>query len=135
MILVDTSVIIDSFKGNKHDKTELFKKILLQGISFGIASYTYQEVLQGARDEIEYEKLKEYLSTQRIYFLPQVAETYEKAASIIFLLKRQGITVRSSIDALIALTAIENDLLLLHNDRDFDAMAEKMPTLQILRQL
>jgi len=135
LILVDTSVIIDSFKGNMNEKAELFKRILKQGISFGIASYTYQEVLQGARDEAEYKKLNEYLSTQHIYFLPQVIETYEKAASIIFLLKRRGVTVRSSIDALIALTAIENDLLLLHNDRDYDAMAEKMPKLHILQQL
>jgi hypothetical protein len=133
--LVDTSVLIDFLKGVDNTKTELFEKVINQDYPYGLAPYTYQELLQGARDEVEYTKLKDYLSTQRLYFLPESVETYEKAASMYFLLRRQGITVRSSIDVLIALTAIENDLLLLHNDRDYDAMAGKMPALRILQQL
>ena len=135
MILVDTTVLIDFLKGVENTKTDLFEKVISQDYPYGLAPYTYQELLQGARDEVEYKKLKDYLSTQRIYFLPESIETYEKAASMFFLLKRQGRTVRSSIDVLIALTAIENDLLLLHNDRDYDAMAVKMPALRILQQL
>ena len=135
MILVDTTVLIDFLKGTENLKTELFEKIINHDYPYGIASYTYQELLQGARDETEYKKLKDYFSTQRIYFLPEVVETYEKAASVFFLLRRQGITVRSSIDVLIALTAIENNLLLLHNDKDYDVMAEKMTTIKILQNL
>jgi len=135
LILVDTTVLIDFLKGVENTKTDLFEKVISQDYPYGLAPYTYQELLQGARDEVEYKKLKDYLSTQRIYFLPESIETYEKAASMFFLLKRQGRTVRSSIDVLIALTAIENDLLLLHNDRDYDAMAVKMPALRILQQL
>lgn len=135
MILVDTSVLIDLLKGVENTKTELFEKIMSHDYPYGLAPYTYQELLQGARDEVEYTKLKDYLSTQRIYFLPESIETYEKAASMYFLLRRQGITIRNSIDILIALTATENDLLLLHNDRDYDAMAGKIPALKILQQL
>jgi predicted nucleic acid-binding protein len=82
-------------------------------------------VLQGARDEREYKQLREYLGSQVIYQLPEGRETYEKAARLYFDLRRKGITVRGSIDVHIALTAMENSLALLHDDRDFDAIASK----------
>ena len=131
MILVDTTVIVDLLKGSGNDKTKLFEEILSRNVMYGLASYTYQEVLQGARDLKEFNTLKKYLSTQKIYFLPEGIETYEKAADMFFLLRRQGITIRSTIDTLIALTAIEHNLFLLHNDRDFDFMAEKLSNLKI----
>ena len=131
MILVDTTVLIDLLKGVENEKTEIFEEIQLQNIPYGITSYTYQEVLQGARDEAEYKKLKKYLSSQTIYFLPEIIETYDKAANIFFSLRKQGVTIRSTIDILIGLTAIEHDLLLLHNDKDFDAMAVKIKDLKI----
>ena len=125
MILVDTTVLVDLLKGRENEKTKLLEGAISNNIPFGIASYTYQEVLQGARDETEYLKLREYLSTQRIYFLPETVETYERAAEMFFMLRRQGVTIRSTIDILIAQTAIENDLYLLHNDRDFDLISQK----------
>lgn len=133
MILVDTSVLIDFLKGQSNDKIQLFSEILSRNIDFGFSCYTFQEVLQGARNEKEYEQLHDYLSTQIIYFLPVETATYEKAARLYFDLRRKGITPRSTIDVLIALTAIENNLLLLHNDRDFDLMAEQIETLNILK--
>lgn len=131
MILVDTSVLIGFLKGQIDDKTELFKEILSRDIPFGISSYTYQEVLQGARNEKEFQTLKEYLSTQQIYYLESEASTFEKAAKLYFNLRRKGVTPRSTLDMLIALTAIENNLALIHNDSDFDMMAEYTPELRI----
>ncbi|MDD4588473.1 MAG: PIN domain-containing protein, partial [Heliobacteriaceae bacterium] len=116
MILVDTSVLIGFLKGQTDEKTQLFDVILSRNITFGFSAYTFQEVLQGARNEKEYEQLWDYLSTQIIYFLPAKTATYEKAARLYFDLRRNGITPRSTIDILIALTAIENKLMLLHND-------------------
>ena len=132
MILVDSSVIIDFLKGTENIKTALFDKIIKQNLPYGIASYTYQEVLQGARNEQEYDVLKDYLSTQKIYFLPEITETYEKAARLFYNVRRQGVTPRSVVDILIALTAIEHNLLLLHNDRNFDTMAFKVSSLKVL---
>lgn len=123
MILVDTSVLIKYLKGDTDHKTVLLKEILSRDIPFGISAYTYQEVLQGARDEAEFHTLKEYLSAQKIYFLNQDAGTYEKAATMYFTLRRKGVTPRSTLDILIALTAVENNLALLHHDRDFDIIA------------
>ncbi|MDD4626504.1 MAG: PIN domain-containing protein [Syntrophomonas sp.] len=135
MILVDTSVLIGFLKGQINEKIQLFDQVLSRNIDFGFSSYTFQEVLQGTQNEKEYEKLRDYLSTQIIYFLPEKTATYEKAARLYFDLRRKGITPRSTIDVLIALTAIENNLLLLHNDRDFDLMAEQIETLDILKMI
>lgn len=135
MILVDTSVLIDFFKGTKNYVTKLFEEVLKQNLPFGIASYTYQEVLQGTRDRREYDKLKEYISTQHIYFLPETIEAYENAARLFFNLRRQGITPRSAIDILIARIAIEHNLLLLHNDKDFDVISQKITDLKILNNV
>lgn len=135
MILVDTSVLIGFLKGHTGDKVLMFRDILFRDIPFGISAYTYQEVLQGARDEAELQTLQDYLSTQHIYYLEPEIATYEKAARLYFNLRRKGITPRSTLDILIVLTAIENNLALLHSDRDFDTMAGHIPELRILNTL
>jgi predicted nucleic acid-binding protein len=132
MVLIDTSVLINYLKGGDEEKTALFAAVLSRGIPFWISAYTYQEVLQGARSEQEFETLKEYLSTQRICHLPQNTGVFETAARMYFDLRRKGVTPRSTIDILIALTAMRNNLLLLHDDRDFDAMAAEIKDLKIL---
>lgn len=67
MILVDTSVLIDFFKGIENKPTRKFKKILTQKIPFGINSFIYQEVLQGAKSEQEFTLLKTYLESQHFF--------------------------------------------------------------------
>ena len=135
MILLDTSVLINYFKGNETPKTRLLDAILHRGIAYGISPYTYQELLQGAKDEREFALLQAYLKTQRIYYLPQTVEVFEKAARIYFDLRRKGITLRGTIDILIALTAAHHQLSLLHDDRDFDAMVSVMQSLKIATEL
>jgi len=49
MILVDTSVLIDFFKGQKNDSCQKFELLLRQDMPFGINSFIFQEVLQGAK--------------------------------------------------------------------------------------
>jgi predicted nucleic acid-binding protein len=135
MILVDTSVLINYLKGGGEDKTLLFGAVLSRGVPFGISSYTFQEVLQGAKSDTEFELLKEYLCTQRIYRIPQELKTFETAARMYRDLRRNGITPRSAIDIHVAVTAIMNGLALLHDDRDFDAMASVVKDLRILNRL
>jgi len=135
MILVDTSVLIDYLNGRSGLKTDLFEEVLARNIPYGIAVYTYQEVLQGAKDKKEWNILKEYLSSQTMYFPATDLDQYEKAAKLFFDLRRKGITPRSSIDMLIVLTAVENNLLLLHNDRDFDKMIGQIKGFQSLEQI
>ena len=124
MILIDTSVLIDSFKGKRNKAVQKFKDILLKGIPFGITDLVYQEILQGAKNESEFNILKEYLETQTFYEPLAGIQSYEYAAKIYFGLRKKGITVRSTVDCLIAQIAIENELYLLHNDRDFIKIAK-----------
>ncbi len=80
------------------------------------------ETLQGVRDEDAFERLKAYLLTQKIYEISQGSKSYVEAANLYRQCRKKGITVRSTIDALIAQTCIEHDLLLLHDDADFSNM-------------
>ena len=127
MILVDTSVLIDFFKGVKTVGSKKFEMILQQEIPFGINSFILQEVLQGAASEKEFSLLREYLSTQRFYDLKDPVDSFINAAKLYMECRKKGITIRSTIDCLIAETALEHDLLLLHSDNDFKAMARVIP--------
>ena len=127
MILADTSVLIDFLAGKETESGQRLKTILQQGIPFGISSFIYQEVLQGAKSEKEYRLLKKYLETQLFYHPKDPVESFAKAAKIYFDCRRKGVTIRSTIDCIIAQTAIEHDLFLLHNDSDYDAMASVIP--------
>ena len=123
MILVDTSVLIDLFKGASNGPANRMREVLGHHIPFGITSVIYQEVLQGAKLDKEYNLLRDYLSSQRFFHPQDVMKTYEDAARIYFSCRKKGVTIRSTIDCLIAQIALEQDLALLHNDRDFDVMA------------
>ena len=122
MILVDTSILIDHLRGIENGPARKFQYVLDRNLPFGINSFVYQEVLQGVKSERDFQTVKRYLDTQRFYGLKDEKESYAAAAQIYLKCRKKGITVYSTIDCLIAQTAIENNLLLLHNDSDFDRM-------------
>ncbi len=124
MVLVDTSVLIDFFKGITNDGTEKIRTIINRAIPFGITSIIYQEILQGAKTEREFKLLKSYLETQEFYEPDSYKHACEKSAKIYFDLRKKGLTVRSTIDCLIAEIAVENNLILLHSDKDFVTIAK-----------
>lgn len=123
MILVDTLVLIDLFKGNHNVAVDNLREIINQQIPFGITSVIYQEILHGAKNEKEYATLNRYLSTQRFFQPQNPVDSYAAAARIFYTCRKKGVTIRSTIDCLIAQIALEHELLLLHNDKDFTAMA------------
>jgi predicted nucleic acid-binding protein len=63
--------------------------------------------------------LKEYLGTLPFYDLQYWKQSFESTAQMYIKCRKNGITVRSTIDLIIAEIAIENNLYLLHNDTDF----------------
>jgi len=130
MILVDTSVLINFFRGVKNNKVEKLRSAIINRIPYGICSLVYMELLQGARTEKEYELLKEYLSTQTFYELKNGRNSYEAAAMNYMQCRTNGITVRSTIDLIIAQISIENGLLLLHDDSDFSLIAKVVTDLK-----
>ncbi len=123
MILVDTSVIITYLKGTRSEACHQFQSVINLNLPFGINHYIYLEVLQSSRTPNEYDQLKEYLGTQKFYFLRHEKESFEQAAKLYMKCRTKGITIRSTLDMLIVQTAIENEVMLLHDDRDYDKIA------------
>ena len=135
MILVDSSVLIRFLGSKKADwATKALDDIIAQDIPFAICPYVYTEVLQGTADELTYRRVRAYLDTVECLWLPPRLEVFEKAARLYWELRRRGVTVHSTIDVLIALTAIEHEAFLLHDDRDFDAIAAAGTGLKIFGQ-
>ena len=120
MYLVDTSVWIDFFKANPNPAVERLKALLTTtDTEIGVTTTILQEILQGTADDRQFAKYRSYFETQPIYLPQDPILTAITAARIYFDCRRCGITVRSSNDCLIAQTAVEYDLILLHNDEDF----------------
>ncbi|MCL2294265.1 MAG: PIN domain nuclease [Spirochaetes bacterium] len=131
MILVDTSVLIGYFKksdGTEYDKMDY---IIDNNIPYGICYYVYQELLQGSKNEKEYKLLKEYLDTLPFYNLLYGKQSFENAAIMYINCRKKGITIRSTLDLLIAEIAIENNLYLLHNDTDYTNISKVNKNLMI----
>ncbi len=131
MILVDTSVLIGYFRGQTGPIIDQFEDIMTREIPFGINSYIFQEVLQGAKDNREFSKLKTYLEPLIFYEFLDNKTSHEQAARLYMRCRQSGITIRSTLDVIIAQCAIEHQLLLLHNDKDFDAIAKVIPELKL----
>jgi predicted nucleic acid-binding protein len=131
MIIVDTSVLIGYFKGKEDPPYNKMDYIIDNDIPYGIENHIYLELLQGSKDKAEYEILYEYLNTLPFYELKYGRHSYENAALLYIRCRENGITIRSTIDLLIAETAIENNLYILHNDTDFTNMAKTLKEIKI----
>lgn len=127
MILLDTSVLVDYFRGLDTTATARLERLEVEGTPFAIPGICCQELLQGAKDEAEWTELSEYLESQRIAHPRDPWDTHRQAARIYFDLRRQGITVRSTIDCWIAQLALEADAPLLHDDEDYERIQRVRP--------
>jgi len=131
MILVDTSILIGYFKNSEGIPYDKMNYIIDNEIPYGICFYVYQELLQGSANEREYKLLKNYLSSLRFYDLLYGKESFENAALMYMNCRKKGITLRSTVDLIIAEIAIENDLHLFHDDRDYANISKIYKNLKI----
>jgi len=132
MILVDSSILIGYFKGLKGDPYDKLDTFIENEIPFGISNHIYQEVLQGAKNEKEFKLLREYLDAVDIYDLLYGKKSYERAALMYYKCRKAGITPRSTVDMIIAQTAIDNNLILYHDDKDFVQISKVIRELKLL---
>ena len=118
MILVDTSVWIDYFNGVDTPQAQRLDALLSTEI-IAAGDLIAAELLQGFRSDKDFQTAKSLLAN-----LEQVqlcnAEIAVKAAQNYRYLRKQGITIRKTIDCIIATFCIENEMVLLHSDRDFE---------------
>jgi predicted nucleic acid-binding protein len=132
MVLVDTSVWIDLYRDRKTPPATHLGQILDRGHPFAVTPLIVQELLQGAADEREFTLLRDYFTTQRMIVPADALSTHCRAARLYFDCRRRGFTPRSSADCLIAQIAIDHQLSLLHNDRDFERIGAVTPQLKLL---
>ena len=124
MILVDSSVWIDYFKGAVTGQTE--KLDSLRGREpLAIGDLILTEVLRGFADERDFNRAREMLTSLVIVELGG-REIAVQAAKNFRALRNLGVTVRKTIDTVIATRCIESGYDLLHNERDFDPFAKHL---------
>ena len=124
MILVDSSVWIDYFKGTITVQTEKLDS-LLGHETLAIGDLILAEVLQGFAGEREFNQARKMLTSLVVVDLGG-QEIAIQAAKNFRALRRLGVTVRKTIDTVIATRCIESGYDLLHNDRDFDPFAKHL---------
>ena len=124
MILVDSSVWVDYFNGVRSKETDFLDSTLgFEPVAIGDLILT--EVLQGFRSDSDYQTAKSLLLGLTVFELLG-QDLAVRAADNYRTLRRRGITVRKTVDCIIATFCIERGLPLLYTDRDFEPFAESL---------
>jgi len=131
MILVDTSVWVDFLRDEESVQRQTLHRLIEGEEDIAITGIILTEVLQGIKKDRDFQSVISYLLEFPIYG-PKSIETYLEAARIYRDCRRNGKTVRKTVDCLIAAICIENGLTLLHKDRDFD-LIESCTGLRVLK--
>ena len=129
MILVDTSVWIDYFNGQKTWQTDLLEN-LFSNVPVIIGDLILTEILQGFRSDNDYKTAKSFLSDLPFRLMGGYQVAVQSAQNY-RILRKKGVTVRKTIDVIIGTYCILEDLPLLHDDRDFEPMVSNL-SLKIL---
>lgn len=122
-LIFDTSVWVDFLRDKSTPSTDLLTGYIEQNDQVLLVPTVLQEVLQGIREDKQYNHIKDIFS----YFtILQVSPAHAAigAAELYRSLRKKGLTIRKSNDCLIAFYAIEFSTVLVHADKDFDIIAE-----------
>jgi len=123
VILVDTSIWIEVFRRQR----PLDLEALVPFDEAVVCLPVVQEILQGIGGEGSYRVARNALLAMPMLESPMSDDVFLEAAQLFRAARRAGFTVRSSIDCLIAACALRHDIPVLHNDRDFTALARVSP--------
>ena len=124
MILVDSSVWIDHFRGIDTPQVSLLDRVLASE-PVAIGDLILVEVLQGFTNDRDFNQARRLLTALTVIEIGgagiavQTAQNFRRLCAL-------GITVRKTIDTLIATRCIVDGLTLLHSDRDFDPFAQHL---------
>ena len=122
-VLADTSVWIDFFNGKKSSECDILFKYLENDGPVLICPPIIQEILQGIRNDSEYQKVKTSILSLDVLSIEPI-EAAIGTADLYRLLRKHGATIKRSMDCLIAYYAIYYNVNLLHKDKDFDIIAK-----------
>ena len=124
MIIVDSSVWIDYFNGVATPQADTLDR-LLEAVPIGIGDLILAEVLQGFRSDRDFRRARDLLMALDLFEMVGV-EAALRSASAYRRLRKRGVTVRKTVDVLIATFCIAGNHELLYTDRDFDPFVEHL---------
>jgi predicted nucleic acid-binding protein len=110
-------VWIDFFAAHSLPHVKALEALITDREDICVCGIIRTEVLQGIRRDSEFRQTRDLFNN--LVFLPMRYGTFLQSAEIYRNLRRKGITIRKPVDCMIAATAIENGIPLLHNDKDF----------------
>jgi predicted nucleic acid-binding protein len=123
MIAVDSSVWIDQLRGNVSSQTQRLGKHVRAGGVIAVTDIVYMEILRGARTEPEVAAVKLGIQRAEMLRLSEIAD-FEQAADLYRRARSAGKTVRNISDCMIAAVCIREGVPILHDDADFDRIAD-----------
>lgn len=126
MIAVDTSVWISVLNGQPTRPAQHFTRLLEDGAELALTDIVLTEVLHGLRSDREVRLVEDRLGDFPILRLESLQD-YRRAAELYRTARRSGVTVRKTLDVLIASPCVREDVALLHDDADFDRLASCTP--------
>ncbi|MEZ5276862.1 MAG: PIN domain nuclease [Opitutaceae bacterium] len=125
MVIVDTTVWIDFLKGRETAEVEKLEQLLAEETDVFITGLIVQEILSGVKESKDRAKVRKEL--EHFILINPTLETHIQAAEIFDACRKKGFTIRSIIDCLIASLALEFDLAILENDKDYAFISRVFP--------
>ncbi len=125
MVLVDSSVWIDYFSTDRSTPQTEHLEQLVSTTPIVVGDLILAEVLQGFKSDSDYKTARSLLENFELVNISNT-DIAIKSADNYRQLRKKGLTVRKTIDCLIATYCIENNIALLHSDRDFDAFVKNL---------
>lgn len=126
MIVVDTSVWIDVLGETDTPAARCCVDLIERGDPIGLTDVIFTEILQGLQTNTEVDLVERQLRAFPILRL-QSLDDFALAAELYRTTRRHGITIRKTLDCLIAAPCVQAGAPLLHADRDFDLLASCTP--------
>ncbi len=124
-ILPDTSAWIAYFRSVDTPASIKLRRLIELEEDICLCGPVVTEILQGLKEDAQFAKIERILSA--FDYLPTSPAAFRHAAEIYRKLRSKGLTVRSSMDCIIAATALAHDVHLVHHDRDYDGIAKHFP--------
>ena len=131
MILVDTSVWIDFFSPRETACGQKLTKFIENGIPVCINGIVQMEIEMGIKSDAQLKKIKEYLIP--FQYCPDITGSeLALAADIYRRCRKRGITIRKSVDCMIAAQCMQRNMQILHNDQDFGLISKVFKSLLVV---
>lgn len=125
--LVDSSAWIEYLrKAGSRAHLEVRAMVRRESPTAGVTEPVVMELLAGARDARNFERIERLTSAMPLYQVNPVLD-FPEAGALFKYLRDRGVTIRSMTDCLIAATAWRREATIVHADRDFDAIASHYP--------